>query len=69
MTKNQMIALVKQETDNWLFNPINETEIEWILNIVEKNGMLPPTQACTLVPDKLRGGHKHSEAKRQWDIE
>lgn len=31
--------------------------------------ILPPTQECKVIPDEIRGGHKHSPSLRVWDEE
>ena len=48
----------------------NLTELaKEILKMQENKGMLPPTNACRIIPDEVRGGFKHSETKRAWDDE
>jgi len=42
MKRSEMLEAIKVQTDNLLVNPMEEHEIEWILDIAEKAGMKPP---------------------------
>jgi hypothetical protein len=50
---------MKAEFNNWLSNPLEDHEIEWMLDFVERQGMQPP----------LKRNAKHYENPYTWESE
>lgn len=72
MKRSQMLAIIRATLRNYGVEPCpnkHDDMAEDILNTVEEFGMLPPTNTCTIVPDEVHGGFRHSETKRAWDEE
>lgn len=71
MKRSKMIKEISYFLEMYLDEPErHENTARHILDLVEKQGMLPPVNTCRLIPDPLRPGyHKHSETKREWDEE
>lgn len=70
MKKSEMIEeIVRLLPDISNVNTSPEILAESILDTILSKGMLPPVNTCRIVPDKVRGGHKHSPTAREWDNE
>ena len=69
MKRSEMLSDIVDVLENYAGNDCSPhlDVAELILSRIEEAGMLPPTNTCKLIPDELRGGVKHSPAKREWD--
>lgn len=73
MKRSQMLVKLEEYVEVIKKDPhacSSSVDAELLLAIVElENGMLPPTQAPSLVEDTYHGGQKHGPAERVWDEE
>ena len=69
MKRSEMIELIKAKM-NFSSGDDENDVANRILMSIEEAGMLPPTQAPSLVPDTYNGhGTKHGPCQRVWDDE
>ena len=67
MKRSEMVQLIGYYFNDHDFE--NEEEAgEAVLEMIERMGMLPPTNTCRVISDG-NGGFKHSPTAREWDDE
>lgn len=71
MKRSEMLKLMAKtiEEKSLLFCFDLKKDCEVLLDLIEREGMLPPTSTIVMIKDTVRGGLKHSETKREWDSE
>ncbi len=68
-----MVDLIQYNLHDMDFSSSDSEEVEdfadYLLRVIEKQGMKPPLSTCKMVEDTYNGGTKHGSVEHKWDEE